>query len=79
MEIPLTAVLPALLGRKAPPGGEFLRFQLRTTVLGSQLIFLPGTKDEGWGGTRRFVGGCVLFGGHWCEKLEPENLFWNGI
>ena len=37
--IPLTAALPAPKGRKASPDGEFLRFQPRSTSLGSRLSF----------------------------------------
>ena len=35
-------------GRKASPDGEFLRFHLRTALLGSQVIFLRGTRDGGF-------------------------------
>ena len=45
----LTAALPAPKGRKAPPDGKFLRLHLRSAPLGSQVIFLRGTEDQGRG------------------------------
>ena len=54
-EIPAAVPFPA--SPKTALRREFLRFHLRTTALGSQVIlFLRGTRDEG-GAPRRCAGG----------------------
>ncbi len=53
--IPLTAALPAPLGRKAPPDGEFLRFHPRFAPLDSRVIF--------YGGRGKTIRPCLKIGG----------------
>ena len=58
-------------GRKAPPDGEFLRFHLRTALLGSQVIFFAGDKRRGMGVGYKKLGGDIKIA-YLFERVKRE-------